>query len=205
MRQSAYGRWRVPYLHPGRRTGRPLMAARRARRVSLFESAPCGRCGGSGSYSYCQRFGSVCFQCGGRTWCLTKRGAAAQAFYSAILPTKLPAALAPGDAWVDTGLTLGGDTYSARCTVVAAPTETGVQRGESLRDGVMVPFALPYVAVLTRDQYRQECSHHMPADKRVTLLLAAGAERDSLRSIALGYQATLTQTGRPAKRARRAA
>src|SRR5207249_1748734 len=44
----------------------------------FFESETCSRCGGSGHYSYCQRYGTTCFKCGGRTTVLTKRGEAAQ-------------------------------------------------------------------------------------------------------------------------------
>lgn len=44
----------------------------------IFESEPCGRCGGSGQFSYNQLNGSVCFGCKGTGYRLTKRGAAAQ-------------------------------------------------------------------------------------------------------------------------------
>lgn len=46
----------------------------------LFESETCGRCGGSGSYSYNQIDGSRCYGCNGNRVRLTKRGAAAQAW-----------------------------------------------------------------------------------------------------------------------------
>jgi hypothetical protein len=46
---------------------------------TLFESTTCGRCGGSGHYSYNQINGSTCFGCGGSGLALTKRGRAAQA------------------------------------------------------------------------------------------------------------------------------
>jgi len=46
-----------------------------------FETEECSRCGGSGSHSYCQKFGSVCFKCGGSGKMFTVRGAAAKVFY----------------------------------------------------------------------------------------------------------------------------
>ena len=46
----------------------------------LFESVPCSRCGGSGNYSYCSMYGTMCFKCSGAGNVLTKRGAVAQAF-----------------------------------------------------------------------------------------------------------------------------
>jgi len=51
----------------------------------LFESQPCTRCGGGGNYSYCTRYGTTCFQCGGCGWQLTTRGKSAQAFYDSLL------------------------------------------------------------------------------------------------------------------------
>ena len=38
-----------------------------------YHTESCNRCGGSGSYSYCQRYGSVCFGCGGNGKQLTKK------------------------------------------------------------------------------------------------------------------------------------
>jgi phage baseplate assembly protein W len=42
-----------------------------------FDTQTCRRCGGSGHYSYCERFGTVCFDCKGKTTVLSKRGHAA--------------------------------------------------------------------------------------------------------------------------------
>lgn len=44
-----------------------------------LETVTCSRCCGSGNYSWCQRYGTTCFKCGGRKAVLTKRGAAAAA------------------------------------------------------------------------------------------------------------------------------
>ena len=44
-----------------------------------YEKETCGRCGGSGQYSYNQIDGSRCYGCGGSGQRLTKRGAAAKA------------------------------------------------------------------------------------------------------------------------------
>ena len=51
---------------------------------TTFESEVCSRCGGSGHYSYCQMYGTTCFRCAGRRITLTKRGAAAQAYFTAL-------------------------------------------------------------------------------------------------------------------------
>ncbi len=42
-----------------------------------YEKETCSRCNGSGSYSWCQRFGSTCFKCQGNGKQLTRRGKAA--------------------------------------------------------------------------------------------------------------------------------
>lgn len=34
-------------------------------KTPIITTRPCGRCGGSGHYSYCERWGTICFGCGG--------------------------------------------------------------------------------------------------------------------------------------------
>lgn len=48
--------------------------------TNAIESEPCTRCGGSGHYSYCSMYGTVCFRCNGRKRTLTARGAATSTF-----------------------------------------------------------------------------------------------------------------------------
>jgi len=43
-----------------------------------YETSTCGRCGGSGHYSYNMMHGTVCYGCAGRKWVLTRSGAKAQ-------------------------------------------------------------------------------------------------------------------------------
>jgi hypothetical protein len=68
---------------------------------SAFEAKTCGRCGGSGHYSYNQMHGSTCYGCSGRGYILTKRGAAAANFFRASL-CKKGDAVELGDK-IDTG------------------------------------------------------------------------------------------------------
>lgn len=49
-----------------------------------YERQTCGRCGGSGQYSYCQMYGSTCFGCNGTGKRLSRRGRAAQAIIRAL-------------------------------------------------------------------------------------------------------------------------
>lgn len=50
-----------------------------------YETQSCGRCGGSGSYSYCSMYGSTCFKCSGRKTVLTRAGAKARAAVDAFV------------------------------------------------------------------------------------------------------------------------
>jgi hypothetical protein len=52
-------------------------------RKLLLESKTCGRCGGSGKFSWCQMHGDMCFGCNGDGVVLTKRGRAAQVWLNA--------------------------------------------------------------------------------------------------------------------------
>jgi hypothetical protein len=49
-----------------------------------YEQATCGRCAGSGHYSYCQMYGTTCFKCHGRKTVTTKKGLKAADTYEAI-------------------------------------------------------------------------------------------------------------------------
>lgn len=50
-----------------------------------YETTTCTRCGGTGEFSYCQRYGTMCFKCKGKGKTLTKRGQAAANFAESIL------------------------------------------------------------------------------------------------------------------------
>ena len=50
-----------------------------------FEEEPCGRCGGTGSHSYNQRDGNVCWGCSGRKTRLSRRGRTASDAYEKAL------------------------------------------------------------------------------------------------------------------------
>ena len=66
-----------------------------------LETVTCGRCGGTGNYSYCQRYGTTCFGCGGTGKKYTKRGQAAFDFLVS-LRSKTVGELKVGDKILDT-------------------------------------------------------------------------------------------------------
>jgi hypothetical protein len=160
-----------------------------------FEIKTCGRCGGSGHYSYCQRYGTRCFGCGGTGVTHTKRGAAAMTFFMDSLKVPL-GSLAVGDKMRSE--VMGMDSSVA---YLAPITEIKPYRlrGASLIDGVMVPY----------DHDALEVTTEHPKYGRSGLV----AQRDHLvrrswdRQVwqakladALAYQASLTQAGTVAKR-----
>lgn len=65
-----------------------------------YETETCGRCGGSGEYSYCQTHGTTCFGCSGGGDRYSKRGKAAIARVKAFKKakfSKLASAVKAGD------------------------------------------------------------------------------------------------------------
>lgn len=77
-------------------------------RTSLkFETTMCGRCGGSGQYSYCQMYGTRCFGCGGSGIVLSRNGKRAKAKAAELLAaatTILADALVVGSQYRTTDL-----------------------------------------------------------------------------------------------------
>lgn len=89
--------------------------------IIKFHTQTCGRCGGSGHYSYCSMYGTVCFNCRGRKTVLTKAGSAASVACSIFLKsdprvTARVGDLKPGDVVMgsDTVITVGGQLFTKR-------------------------------------------------------------------------------------------
>lgn len=148
----------------------------------LFESEPCGRCGGCGRYSFNQMDGDRCYGCGGTGVKLTKRGAAARAFYVASQQ------MAVADLKV--GMCLWDDMFGKRAQF------------------------LPILSIAPSESYTEyngERSYYTNiTTRRCTLGVLSGStvravrdeeQRQAQLAAALAYQATLTKTGKPAKRA----
>ncbi len=62
---------------------------------TVFETETCGRCGGSGRFSFNLMDGDRCYGCGGTGWKHTKRGRVASAWFRDAMKTKV-ADLEPG-------------------------------------------------------------------------------------------------------------
>lgn len=152
-------------------------------RKTPFEVEPCSRCGGTGRYSYCQMYGDRCFGCGGSGSRLTKRGAAARAFFYESLPRKRAGDLVAGDrvrVWND----------AARVVKSTKQRETGFEVVVGGR------FTSPL-----GDSF-SECGHQLASADEIVVVVPPEPERVALVKAALEYQVTLTKQGKPRKRQR---
>ena len=151
-------------------------------KTPVFEHDFCGRCGGSGEYSYNAMHGSRCYGCNGTGYKLTKRGAAAQRYLNCLR-------LVRSDS-IKVGDTIYDHTYGF-CKVLsvkAAPArELGVwQVGHE--DDVSVRIETTKVTAHQQPEYM--------------VRKGFDAETKSAQvTEALAYQDTLTKTGKPRKRA----
>jgi hypothetical protein len=158
--------------------------------AARLERETCSRCGGSGHYSYCQRFGTTCFKCSGRKEVLTKRGAAAMAFLKT-LRSRPASQVKVGDQIKVTGITMSGDPFHQWMTVrEIAPT---VQEGASLKDGAMVPYRTELIRFDGTSKGQANATQMRP-DTLVEVLLSKEGQAETLRQ-ALAYQETLTKAG----------
>jgi hypothetical protein len=162
--------------------------------TARLERETCSRCGGSGHYSYCQRFGTTCFKCSGRKEVYTKRGAAALAYLKS-LRSRPASEVKVGDQIKVTGVTMSGDTFDQWMTVrEIAPT---AQEGASLKDGIMVPYRTELIRFEGTSK-GQATAAQMRPDSPVEVLLPKEEQIATLLK-AIEYQETLTKSGTPRK------
>lgn len=141
----------------------------------IFEHKTCGRCGGSGNYSYCQTHGTTCFNCNGSGVSLTARGLLAQNKFRASC-SKLAREIKVGDfIREDSG-------RFDQVTFVGYKAESGGYH----RDGKVVPFFYVETA---------RCSHG-GFEYSLFRVKQTPEEHKIKIAIALEYQATLSQNGK---------
>lgn len=159
----------------------------------LFESVSCSRCGGSGSYSYCSMYGSVCFKCRGAGVVLTKRGARAQAFLNAlrVRPAK---ELKVGDLiWEDS-------FYSKPKWARVLEIKPGAsQLSKALINGEWVSQEHPILNIVS-----EGLSAHLSPESMVRVAFSK-EEKEAHRAAALAYQAKLGKNGELLKKFKEAA
>lgn len=151
--------------------------------MSTFETQTCGRCGGTGNYSYCQMYGTTCFGCSGAKIVYTKRGQEAKRFFEASC-SKFASEFKVGEV-------IKFDCYGQKSTF-ATITEIGtIDDGNKwMKDGVWMDYFVIKtnkgdIHTFPNSVYRQG---HSNEDKAAKIALA------------LEYQASLTKAGKPMKR-----
>lgn len=135
-----------------------------------FEHEVCSRCGGTGEFSYNPRDNKRCLRCNGSGWVLTKRGGAAQAYFTRLL-SKPASEVAIGD--------MVKDDLSGWQTVVSI-------RNNSEGNTFDVTYA------------NGGCFHNVPADMLFRVAFTA-EQKSPLLAQALAYQESLTKSGAPRK------
>lgn len=142
-----------------------------------FESTLCGRCNGSGKFSYSSFYGRQCFGCHGLGHQLTKRGAAAQQWFSDRLT--IPARdVTPGQRVRIEAITMSG-RVSGRVTVASVKFDN---------DGA------GSIEITTADNK----TFYLAGE--TVQLVPTQVQRAALIELALAYQDTLTKAGTPRKR-----
>lgn len=148
-----------------------------------LERAVCGRCGGSGHYSYCAMYGTTCFGCDGKREVVTTRGRVAMQFLERLRGRKAKD-VKPGDK-VKTPW--GWKT--------AERVGTTVQKGASLKGGVMVPYEMEMVAISGGEGNGSWRMQQAPGSTVKVAL--PQAELDRTLDLALAFQDTLGRNGKP--------
>jgi len=155
-------------------------------RKLLFENTTCPRCGGGGRMPY-SVYGGACFKCHGRGAALTKRGRAAQEWFSAQREKPLED-FKPGDlVYSDAVPCIGRRAEWHRVTSVKLLN--GAEAGYPNRPDLKC--------------VRVECDKYTMGGfvgSSKARFGMTGPQKDDLRARALAYQSTLTKSGTVAKR-----
>lgn len=124
-----------------------------------FDVEPCSRCGGSGSYSYCQMYGTRCFKCAGKGKYLSKHG---QKDYDRWRAAVDAATVRPiGDLAVGMAVRISDMTKYHRVAAISAPHRGRVghqvpSTGETIwPDVITVSFAQPVTVSGAMGNYQQ--------------------------------------------------
>jgi len=159
-----------------------------------LERVTCSRCGGTGTYSYCQSYGTTCFKCAGAKRVFTKRGAVANDFLISLL-SKQASQLQVGDKVRELGVTNGGEVFNAWFVVEAIEPLTVDNAGcyQIDTNGNKIVPANHLVLRLRRTE-NETLGVQYAADKVVRVACTAEVKKAAIAQ-ALAYQSTLTKTG----------
>ncbi|MCA0944518.1 hypothetical protein LCM08_06315 [Salipiger pacificus] len=150
-----------------------------------YEKEVCGRCGGTGKYSWCEAHRDTCFGCAGTGERLTKRGQAAKAFADDLLSITIAEFAALGEG--RTGRTCVGAAGQW------ATIDQAVRDERPLHARINGGEATPLWNYTVSRKGKALVS--LPGSRRVRLT-PTEEQIDQINA----YQATLTKAGKPRKR-----
>lgn len=148
-----------------------------------YEKTECGRCGGTGRYSFNSVDGSRCYGCGGSGEKLTKRGAAAKEFANSLLDVKIEDV--PQDRQA-----IYRDSLTGRRIRFTGTVEGEPQAWKVLPNGEHKPIR-SFVLLVNGEESQQSLGEGI----RVRLV-PTQADADAI----MAYQASLTKAGKPRQR-----
>jgi hypothetical protein len=163
-----------------------------------LERETCGRCGGSGRYSYNQIDGDRCYGCHGKGRRYTKRGAVAAEFLRALRSVRADS-IKVGDL-IETGGMTGGAAifhYFAHVTEIKAAVQR-YKSGPACNDPDAPWQEAPVIEIhTTHEKYGAVCHVSYPA----TMIRKGWTAEEKAAQLlqAIAYQATLTKAGKPRK------
>lgn len=165
--------------------------------MTTLETETCSRCGGTGQYSYCQRYGTKCFKCAGQKVTLTKRGAAAAAWLEEL--RSVPA----GE--VKVGDLIRFEYFAGESmSYFFAAVESIEAPNYKVQNKITGEFETPAgVILLTGSRMKWGKAEKIGAHYQVTRKIRkgwTGPEKAAQFAAALAYQATLTKAGTPRKK-----
>ena len=160
-----------------------------------FDRKVCGRCAGSGKFSWCQTHGSVCFDCHGTGTVYTKRGAAAAAFYRASLE-KVATDIVVGDVILLRGFSCGSFAQASQWVKVVSVSRDSSSAWSTAPDGTRTY----HEQVLLACEQVKDPSKKSSLGLNLTSRERVAQSKEQVRvkrEAALDYQDTLTKQGTP--------
>jgi hypothetical protein len=156
-----------------------------------FEDETCSRCGGSGHFSYCQRYGTTCFKCAGRGLTLTKRGKLAMDYFTRLLSVQAKD-VKKGMKIRESGVSAGGDLFTKWATVVDVRYEQS--RNATMVNGEFVQ-STNQVLVIETDWI----TVHGVAEDRLYRVASDVTAKRNAAELAIAFQRSLNKQGKPDK------
>ena len=164
---------------------------------TVFEKEICGRCHGTGQFSFNQVDGSRCYGCGGKGERLTKRGAAANAYFLSLCQTPL-SALSVGDVIQCEQMSVDGShrlRYFAQIVEISEPRELSRSLNHATGEW------RSNIGVVVKTAHEKHGSSGLAANSETLVRKAQSPEEKAAKiADALAYQARLTKTGEERKR-----